>query len=317
MKQIYKITFLLPVLIFAMGQLLAQEIGGKESPLLGSVHTYNILMGNENYTPNWGLYPENTTATEIEDGTATPLIPGTDYSVITLPVSEQIVGGRSYWKIQFNKNINENTTYVVGYKESTADANKCLTAEVRSITVYPPFDVDLALNDDENPEDCSDNTNDLKDKAALDAGLQTTTVYKVYIEYPGNPPGYIDGGGTWTFRFNVSVSGRSGDNATIATISANDGATSLGEWTPGSDSYTTPDINVAAVSSTTVTPVYVEVTYNEVLGVTQDITVEISSIFGAHSESDIDVVENTQPGNNIVEHTIYAMPDVSEIMAWN
>ncbi len=115
MKQIYKIALLLPLFIFVFGQLYGQAIGGKISPLLNSVHTYNILMGNENYTPNWGLYPENTTATEIEDGTVTPLTPGVDYSVITLPVSEQIVGGRSYWKMQFNRNRTENTSYVVGY----------------------------------------------------------------------------------------------------------------------------------------------------------------------------------------------------------
>lgn len=293
------------------------QIGGNMTPLLYSVHTYSILMGDVTYQPNWGLYPENTDAGQIEDGTAVALIPGTDFTVIELPFAEQIIAGRSRWKIQFNLKITENTNYVLGYKETTADVNECLTAVVQSIAVQETFDVDVELS---NPlvdaVRCGDESNQLLIGNEI---IKTVVDYRVFINYPDNPPGYVALGGTgnWRFDFNITATGRGGaaaEDATIALITANDGVLNIETWTPdsGTSSY---DANIV-VNPVSITPVFFTVTYNEVLGVTQDISFSISSIRGAYLEPDIDEINN-RPDLNRVTHTIYAMPNVGQITAWN
>jgi hypothetical protein len=48
--------------------------------------------------------------------------------------------------------------------------------------------------------------------------------------------------------------------------------------------------------------------------VDQEIIFEISSIKGFYNEQDIDEVNGT--AGNRLSHTIYAMPDVGQILAW-
>ncbi|MGF7140916.1 hypothetical protein [Roseimarinus sediminis] len=324
MEKIKKIIYLSAVLILTILHLHAQEIGGKWDPLLNSVHTYQIPMGDISYTPNWGLYPSGTLAGAIEDGSAVAYTPGVDYDVIPLPPAEQIKDGASFWKIQFNRNINENQGYVIGYKETTADGNKCLTAVVRDVMVHPPFDVDVALNDDELSVACSENSGVLFQSVGT---MQTEVVYKVFIEHPADDPGYLSEGGRWSFKLNIKISGVTGNNGSIASIDATDrlpeeaGAVNLFSVAPalGTDEYTTADImvNASGDPSATVTPVYLTVVYNEVLGESQNIELEIFSIYGSFEERDIDEVNNTREGNNIVRHTKYAMPAAGDIIALN
>lgn len=317
MKKLYKITVLLIAMIAMAAPSFAQRIGGNMTPLLYSVHTYSISMGDVTYQPNWGLYPAGTAASEIEDGTAVALIPGTDFTVIELPFTERIVSGRSYWKIQFNNNIAVSTPYVIGYKENTVDINECLTAVVQDIEVQGIFDVDVAL---ETPDDDAARCGDESNQLLIDTEtIQTQVNYRVFINYPENPPGYVESGGTgyWRFDFNITATGRGGAaaaDATIASITATDGATNIGTWnpSPGTSSF---DANID-VNPVSISPVYFTVTYNEVLGVTQDISFSISTIRGAYLEPDIDEISN-RPDLNRVTHTIYAMPNVGQITAWN
>lgn len=297
----------------------AQQIGGNLTPLLYSVHTYSIAMGDIGYTANWGLYPSGTTAGDIEDGSAAAvaLVPGTDYTVIPLLPAQQIVGGRSYWKIQFNLNIAQNTTYVIGYKETTADVNQCLTAAIQEIIVQETFDVDIALSTPAvDAARCGDESNNL---LTGDETMQSSIDYRVFINYPDDPSYVLSGGnGYWRFDFNITVTGRGSapnKDAVIATITANgtDGTNLINStWSPNASIFDS-NLDVTPVS---IDPIIFTVTYNEVLGVTQDITFSISAIRGAYLEPDIDEVNN-RPDLNRVTHTIYAMPNVGEITAWN
>jgi len=294
-------------------------IGGNMLPLKYSAHTYSILMGDVGFTPNWGLYPEGTTAAEIEDGSAAAkaLDPLTDYSVVPLTPAEQIAGGRSYWKIIFNRNIDPMTSYVIGYKETTADLNKCLTAAVQSITVQPAFDVDVVLTDPVNDGfRCGDDS----DRLFENLTTSTTTIeYTVLVVSPATPPGYVAGEGTdsWSFDFKISLVGDGPDvikNATIESITAVEGANTHTYSSANGLSVFPGDLTVTPAS---VTPVQFTVVYNEVLGSTQNVTFEISNIFGAFYEPDVDEEENIANGGNKVTHTIYSMPNVGELTALN
>lgn len=306
------------LIAIAMATMAMAQVGGNLTPLRLSQHTYSIQMGDVNFTPNWGLYPEGTTTGDIENNTATALVPGTDYTVIDLPLAERIVGGRSYWRVQFNRNIVANTNYVIGYKETTADANECLTAVIQAITVHPEFDVDVALADPDNDKDrCGDPSSVLQQTVGVQ---QTSISYRVWIEHPQNPPGYVESGGTgyWRFRFDITATGRGSlpnRHATIAGITATGTGMDALSWTPaaGSSSFYA-DVQV---SPSSVTPVNFTVVFNEVLGVTQDINFTISAIQGAFLEPDVDEVNNTLENNNIVTNVIYGMPNVGPLVALN
>lgn len=290
------------------------QIGGNLTPLLYSTHTYSVLMGDDDYTPNWGLYPAGTPATAIEDNSAVPLVNGTDYTIVTLPLSQQVVGGRAFWRIRFDRNIAVGTSYVIGYKETTDDENECLTAVVLTVTVQAAFDIDIALTDQTtNALRCGDESNQLQ--APGFGTMQSTYEYTVAITSPATPPGYEGGGSTdyWRFDFEIKMVGRGslpGKDGTIASVTAEFG-TETHTFTAGTSTLTA-DLQVDPASTT---PVTFTIVYNEVPNITQDITFSISGILGAYSEPDIDE-QNNHPELNRVSHVLFAMPDVGAIAAW-
>lgn len=309
-KKIGSLILLLIITLYVRAQ-----IGGNSTPLLYSTHTYSILMGDDDYTPNWGLYPAGTLATAIEDNSAVALISGVDYTVVALPPSQQVSGGYAYWRIQFNLNIAAGTNYVIGYKETTADLNKCLTARVMTVQVQEPFDVDISMSDPASDgQRCGDESGVLQ--LPLSGTKQSTFIYTADITSPDLPSGGYEGGGTtdyWRFDFKIDVVGRGslpGKDGTIASIRVEFGATTQ-TFSPGTSSYTT-DIQVNPASTT---PVTFTVVYNEVPNITQDITFSISGIIGAYNELDIDE-RNNHPELNRVSHVLFAMPDVGDITAW-
>lgn len=317
MKRVKKIVILcmLIVLMIGAGTPLLAQIGGNAAPLQYSVHTYSIVMANTSYTPSWGLYPAGTTQLQIESGTVTALVNGTHYTMI--PVIPSIVGGRSYFKIQFSTTSpTASGDYVIGYKETTDGSNLCITAVVLSIHVWDPFDVDMSLNDSAADEaDCPDGSDQLK--LPGDRVFQTTVPYLVTVTYPSSTEGGYASSPSlpWSFNFEIGVDGEgAGANATISSITATAaGGFVQQDWTPlpGTSVF----LNSCSVTPSSVTPVLFTIVYNDVLGVEQDIYFKITDIRGPYGEQDIDVIKGS-PGNSTA-NTVYAMPDVGDILVWN
>lgn len=290
----------------------AAQIGGNVSPLQYSVHTYSVVMDDPSYNSNWGLYVAGTTDNQIINGTATALVNGVDYTQVGEPWES---GGTTYFRIQFSTIANGPTAlgqYVVGYKETTSDAFLCVGAVSLTIEVFNPFDVDVELADPADQANCNDDTGDLKTPGNL--ASQTTVAYLVNVVYPGAGEGGYDQDLTWSFDFTVTADGAgSGTNATIASITATgtDLIPRSYAGAVGTSSYT----GSLTVDPSQVDPVTFTIVFNDVLGVNQAISFGIANIEGAYQEPDIDEVDGT-PGNSLT-HTIYSMPNVGDIVAWN
>lgn len=291
---------------------MSAQIGGNTTPLQYSVHEYSVAMDNVGYTPNWGVYAAGTTTTQIENGTATALIQGTDYSLAS---AVRISGGRTYFEIQFSTISNgplATGNYVIGYKETTSDANLCVTALALNIQLYGPFDIDVALNDSGDASVCPDDSGDPKLPGATSS--TTTIEYLVDVIYPGaSESGYVSGL-TWSFSFQVIVDGDgAGTNSTIASITATGTGMTNITWgaAAGSSNYT----GTCTIDPSNVDPVTFTIVYNDVFAVNQDVTFRIFDIQGAYEEPDVDEVNGT--AGNSLTHKIYNMPDVGDILAWN
>ena len=303
------------------------QIGGNFLPLQYSVHTYSIVMDDEAYEAVWGIYPYGTTEAQImADHTSTALVAGVAYSNLNIDPAK--TGGRAYFKVQFNGNMavyngseapspeDHVGEYVIGYLETTIDGNACATAVVKPITLYSPFDVDIALGASEDPAKCADDADaSLIYHLPKDTVFQTTVVYQVTVEYPDASVGGYVRDDEWTFDYQIIVDGEgSGTNGTIESIKVEGITTTLNPTIPsGSSSFT----GTCLVEPSQATPLIFTVVYNDVLGVTQNIQLIISNILGSFSEPDIDEVNGTQNNNNVVSNTIYAMPDVGYIEEWN
>jgi hypothetical protein len=240
---------------------------------------------------------------------------GTDY---TLVIPSWKSGGRAYFKVQFSV-LNAGVTtptplndYIIGYKETTVDGNACATAAVLPIHLYGPFDVDVALANAADALDCPDDTGD--PKAPGFTTYQTSIDYLINVVFPDAGSGGYIADSTWTFNFLVEVNGEgAGANATIASITASGGTMIPIVWTPvaGTSSYPAS----CTIDPSQTTPITFTIVYNDVLGVTQDVSFSIEGIRGAFQEQDIDEVNGT--AGNSLTHKIYSMPDVGDILAWN
>lgn len=295
------------------------QIGGNLAPLQYSIHTYSIEMDDEAYEAVWGIYPPGTTQAQLEAGTAVPLTPGVAY-ILVPPTPTWKSGGRAYFRVQFNGNmvpynasVPGSGEYVIGYMETTIDGNACATAVVQDFILYGPFDVDIDLQAADPVEQCSDEDGVWHQPG--DNVYQTTVQYEVTIEYPGTVLGGYIHDMTWNFDYQVVVDGEgAGANGTIASITISGGTVPVTPPIPPSSSNFTAN---CTVDPSQTTPLTFTIVYNEVLGVRQDIRLRIYDIYGSYAEQDIDEVNGTQTGNNIVNNSIYALPDVGHIEAWN
>jgi hypothetical protein len=315
MNRRYKILFLLSVLMIVSFNQLFAQIGDKLSPLQYSVQTYEIQMGDSLNTPSWDIYIGGTTKEQIENGTATKLVDGTNYTWKKPLVKS---GGKSYFKVQFSVVIGGVSVptpqgpYVVGYKETTSDGLSCISAVVKSIHLYGPFDVDLSLKNPGDAATCPDGSNVPKLPGTL--VFYDTVQYLVTMTYPGLTEGGYNASGTWNFSFTVApVVEQSGKNDTIVSITATGSGMDNITWgaATGKIKYT----GSCTISPATVTPVTFIVIFKDILGQNQNISFSLNYIIGANSEPDIDEISNT-PGNSLT-HQIYAMPGGSSISAWN
>lgn len=292
------------------------EIGGDSLPLYQSTHTYRVLMSNTLNESYWNLYEGTLTVAEVQSGDYTPLVAKTDYGV-----EIENAGGFAIITIRFLApslaathpiNYDDGTNdgrYTLTYREITTDDYKCFANEVFHIHVMPPIDIDIA-QDVEDQYRCQDQS-----------GLYQTTdesqsefVYTVYIEYPDTLANGATGySGTWEFYLNINTTGDVvGQHTTIAGVAENTGVvsitndTGIGTRTYGAK-FEVTDENVHEIEIT--------VTYNDVLGVTQDISVYLTGISGKFNEVDADEIFGTQ--GNVITHTIYAMPAVGVLTALN
>ena len=313
MRKFYAISVLIIISMFCLTGRLMAQIGGQFTPLQHSEHTYMIKMSDASYIPVWGVYIANTSESEIENDLATA---ATGFQFLDSWEN----GGIAYYKIQFAIGLVGMTVgdYVIGYKETTNDTKLCTRAVIQDIQLYDAFDVDVVLN---NPGDdatrCPEGSEAWKES---DISSTTTIQYVVFMNNPVEPPGYIATGGNenWSFKFKIETSGIGGNDATISGVTvaaeAPDVLTSIPTFTvpAGISTYEMP----FSVSPSSVTPLIFTVVYNDVLGVSQNISFSINTILGAYDDPDIDEVNGTQANNNIVTHTLYALPNVSEITAW-
>ena len=296
------------IMLFCSGTLMGQ-VGGNFSPLQNSVHTYSIIMDDEAYIQNWGIYAGGTTQLGVERDTAIALVEGTHYRLVQ-PVWDD--GVRSYFRVQFYTAGNGPTAlgnYIIGYKETTSGDNSCITAVIQAIQVYGPFDADVALDAGYDPLVCPDESGNLISGSAVS---QTTIKYVVETTYPRlvEENGYVEDQ-TWSFDFHFNVVGEnSGESATIASIFIDGvGLSTTTTLTPGTSSY---NYDGFSVDPSQTTPVVFTIVYNDVLGVNQNISFSIDNIRGAYQEPDID-----EATGNSISHTIYSMPAVGDITAWN
>jgi len=310
-----KIGFLLSVLMIATLNQIFAQIGDKLTPLQYSTQTYQVQMGDASNTPAWGIYVSGTTKDQIEFGTATALVNGQSYTQLDLSKSS----GYSYYKVQFSTVIGGVSTptpqgnYVVGYKETTSDGHSCIAAIIQSINVYGPFDIDVSLKNPVDAANCPDLSNVPKlpnDRLFLD-----TVQYLVTMTYPGVAQGGYSATGAWSFNFTIAPATEiSGKNDTIYSIKATGvGMTDI-TWdaASGKIKYT----GSCSITPATVTPVTFVVIYKDILGISQKINFSINDIIGANSEPDIDEISNNGIGNSL-QHTIYALPNVGSLTAWN
>lgn len=308
MKQIFKLCMFL--LLLGVGNTVWAQIGGQFTPLQYSTHTYSIAMGDANFTPVWGVYASTVSASEIEDGVATPVA---GYELVVTPYK---AAGVAYFKVRFAiNNVGMPTgDYVIGYKEITNDTKLCTRAVVQPITLFDAFDVDVKLPDGVPTANCPGGSEQLKGQ---DLTSTTTAQYIVYVNYPTAAlDGYVATGGSekWKFNFTIQISGISGTSATINSVAvAATGLTPIPSYTvPASTSVFN---GTCEVKPSNVTPLTFTVVFNDQLGVSQDVSFAIKAIEGAYLEPDIDEV--TGGAGNTVTHTIWSMPNVGAITALN
>ncbi|MDA3817945.1 MAG: hypothetical protein PF486_11245 [Prolixibacteraceae bacterium] len=300
-KNILLTAFLLMLVQFSMAQ-----VGGNNSPLIFSTHTYRIVMGLETNIPSWRIYSGHLTTVEIESGSyeTDRLVRNTDYTVN----EDEIEGGIALFEVFFNNPTQMPVgDYTIAYNEINGD--NCFKTVIYHIQLHTQFDVDVALDDALDAADCSDYSDSPQLPDFED--FQTRIPYRVTLVYPDAGTTY--GGDEWSFRFTATASGQDGgDDATVALVEVDfsDDATIDQTLTPTGTPSSYSEVVTVDNSSTKIHDVIVWVTYNDVLGVSQDIEFELTEIDGSYIENDVDNL-------NRVTHEIFEMPDVGDIIVLN
>ncbi len=294
---------------------LTYEIGGDSVPLYQSTHTYRVQMSNTLNESYWNLYEGTLTVAQVQSGDYTPLVAKTDYSVeienagvyATITIRFLAPGAAAANPIAYD-NGSESGRYTLTYRETTVDDFKCFANEVFHIHVMPPIDIDIAHQGDQYR--CQDESDVYK----TNIESVSEAVYTVYIEYPDTlTTGSTGYSGTWEFYLNVSTQGEiSGQNTTIADVVPNTTGVYITNVT-GIDTRTYG--GKFEVTDADVHEIQFTVSYNDVLGVTQEITVGLTGISGKFNEVDADEIFGGE--GNQIKHTIYAMPAVGVLTALN
>lgn len=299
-KSFRVLTLFTVLVLFSLNLFSQTEIGGHDAPLQFSTHTYNIFMGSPGNDVLWNIYPAGVTRVEIDNGTATPYQKGLAYDVVSDYQSDDY----AYIEIRFSGNLSPDSDYELVYREESDD--NCWDFSFLPFRLYGRFNVDLDPDNTISSTDCPETAGVYLEPSGTNPpdfpSIKTTIAYPVQMIYPSSDPYYITSGepmGTWSFYFKVEINGRSGGtDASIESITS-----PAGTVTPSGNSYG----NMITVDNDN-TDFTIDVTYNDVPGVTQDIVFELTQVEGTYGEIDPDF-------ENKVEHTINAIPNASYILA--
>lgn len=311
-----RFAFVLLLLLMAVRFGYAQtSLGDNKTPLQFSTHTYSVTMGNANDQVSWRIYKYENTFTDatlvnvleadIRSATPlyTPLIRNTDYVV----KSDKTVGGTASIQIEFSKPTMPVGDYVLVYMEAAPGAagdEDCSSIAVYKFSLKAPIDAGIALSDGEKQQTCPDITGTPQEGNTS----RTTTEYKVTLAYPNAASNERYAGVSWYFRYTVKTEGQGGASATIHSvrIKEDDATYSTVAENINSSSYTNTYTAASASKQ-----IFIEVIYNDQLGVQQVASVEVTEVEGTYFES-----ERTTD-NNKVSQTFYAMPNLGTISALN
>lgn len=290
----YKIT-----VVFLMTLMLSlkvfSQVGGNSSPLQNSTHTYSILMGDDEDAPSWRILSGTLTAQDIDLGLGVVVVRNVGYIV----EREEISGGYARITIEFSGTMAPGN-YTMAYKETNDD--NCFRTVAYNFTLHPPMDVDVVLANGADAARCPDLSGTPEPPGFR--AYRTTVSYIVRLTHPA-----VYAGTNWQFRLIATVTGQSGASATVYQITADDGNDST------IDNTFTPAPGLSTFSqdyavSNTYSQVLFTVTYNDVLGIDQNVRFEITAIEGSYLEIDVDA-------SNRVDHTIYLMPAAGDLEAMN
>lgn len=293
---LYKITVLrMPVISDITTAELEGIVGGANNPLQYSTHSYSITMLD--YGTNWGngstgweIYPAGDWST-----------PETDYSIYYSNSGNDVTA-----EITFGNLATGN--YDLVFTEE--DLSNCTAQKSYSITVGAAFDVDI----DEVANQCPTD-----DNAILNVGSQVDadgTGRTTSITYTINMMSSYES--NWQFNYDVTIAedGGGGTDASVNSISFDDGAKGNILVTPASSSSGT--VNVTYNSGDPTVVIGMTVVYNDIHGTTQAVKVALSDITGSSQEVDLNVELSSEgddvvglDGNsdqNEVEHLIQDLP---------
>jgi len=286
------------------------HIGGTQTPLQYSTHTFSITMGNGANDVSWAIYDDGVTRPQIESGTATAHVSPTAYSIVGTPTKS---AGVASITIRFDGNLLLHTTYQLFYIEKSSD--QCLAFVPLEFVIQDPIDIDI------DPDDlvrdlyfCPDSAeNFIEGNGTLVVPVtKTTVVYHIAITDPsGTDTSYVPEPAnatntTWGFNYQITVTGQSGASAIISEINFNPAMATV---TPGTSVY-----NGSATFQNSVIDYEVLVTYNDIPGVQQRVDFNLTQIHGSYLEIDVDV-KTGQTGENELTHYFNSMPAPSYIGA--
>ncbi len=303
---------LLLISIFVVTMANAQvHIGGTQTPMQYSTHTFSITMGNGANDVTWGIYDAGVTRPQIENSTATAYVSPGAYSIGI--GSPSISGNVASITIRFDGSLLLHTTYQLCYIEKSSD--ECLAYEFLSFEIQDPIDIDIDPDDFVRDSYICPDSSDyfiVGNGTLTVPATQTTVTYHVVITNPNGvdsfyvPEPVNATNTTWGFNYKIAVTGQSGASSTIAAINFNPAMATI---TPGTNVY-----DGSATFSNSVIDYEIIVTYNDVPGVSQRIDFNLTQIHGSYLEIDVDV-KTGQTGENELTHYINYMPAPSYIAA--
>lgn len=306
MRTYQRILILITFIVSVITVSAQNKIGGNPTPLYYSTHTYQIPMSEEGNNFSWELYPGELSSADVDAGGHTPLVSGTDYYVSRTDKTDD---GKAFITVRFAPVSQESVAlkykddtntgkYTLVYMESTTGANVCQQNVIYNFVLMAPIDVDVV----DIADDCPDSSGVPQFNGSQSL---TSVTYDVELKYPKENPSYE--GTEWNFTFKVNVESLDGTAAKINSVKADGESVGTGI---NSTSYQF-DRNISAAQ----TECEIVVEYIDVLGATQNITVELLDITGSYNERDDDDINKTT--GNIVTHTINAMPSCGNIFALN
>jgi hypothetical protein len=284
------------LILLMVGMVAQAQIGGYDTPLKYSIHTYTVNMGNASNSVVWNIY--DSTATREGIDAIPPVYKAYGKTTAYRVISQTKAAGVASFEIEFSGTIPDSMEagkkYRLAYREEGGD--NCYIYKFLDFVLQSPFDADVLPI----ANFCPDSNLYYQEGTGIPTS-QTTIYYHVALQNNDyNPPGY------WYFNYNITVTGQGGASATIEQVAYTG-------YTWNQPPLISTNSHPAEIPITT-RDVEIAVTYNDVPGVRQHVDFMIDGIEGAFSERDVDVINGTL-GENEKEHYIDAIPAAGFIAA--